>query len=179
MLALSIASAMAGAAGQRSQQKAQEAANKQQYNNAVTARNANLVQTEIQARQASDAAGQKIMENNMKAQDALSTAQVSAAESGVSGLSVDALLSDLAGKRDRYNTGVQTNLDNDIQAINNDRENANIRANNVIASLKPATPPDYLGAALKIGTAGVNYWDETVKAREKAQMQAKDQTQTG
>ena len=157
MLGMGIASAISGVYAQRQQAKAQEAANKAQYDQAVIARNANINQTNLMAEQEREAAGQKINENNKKARQAMSTAWVTAGENGISGLSVDALLRSLAGERDDYNQSVRTNYDRSMIAINNQRENANINANSVIASLQPVQQPDYLGAALKIGSAVTSY----------------------
>ena len=156
-LGLGIASALSGVYSQRQQAKAQEAANKAQYQQAVIARNANINQTNLMAEQEREAAGQKINENNKKAQQAISTARTTAVENGISGLSVEALLRSLAGERDDYNQSVRTNYDRSMVAINNQRDNANINANSVIASLKPVQQPDYLGAALKIGSAVTSY----------------------
>lgn len=156
-LGLGIASALSGVYSQRQQAKAQKAANKAQYQQAVIARNANINQTNLMAEQEREAAGQKINENNKKAQQAISTARTTAGENGISGLSVESLLRSLAGERDDYNQSVRTNYDRSMVAINNQRDNANINANSVIASLKPVQQPDYLGAALKIGSAVTSY----------------------
>ena len=157
MLGLGIASAVGGVYSQSQQARAQAAANKSQYDQAVVARNANINQTNLMAAQEQESASQKINENNKKAQQAMSTAALTAGENGISGLSVDALLRSLAGERDDYNQSVRTNYDRSMVAINNQRENANINANSVIASLQPVQQPDYLGAALKIGSAVTAY----------------------
>ena len=158
-LGLGIASALSGVVSQRQQAKAQAEANRQQYNNAVSARNANIAKTDAMALQEKEAAGQKINENNKKAMQAMSTAAATAGENGISGLSVSALLRSLAGERDDYNQSVRTNYDRSMVAINNQRDNATIDANNIIASLPAVKQPDYLGAALKIGSAVTSYGD--------------------
>lgn len=160
MAGLAIASAAAGVMADKSASNAQKASNRAQYNNAVIARNENIAQTNLQASQETEAAGQKIAENNREARKALSTMTVSAGESGIAGLSVDSLLADIGASQGRYNMGVQTNLDNAISAINSERTNANISANNVIASLTPPKQPNYLGAALQIGSAGAGWYEK-------------------
>ena len=75
-LGLSIASSAFGLIGQMQQQRAQEKYNDAVYKNAVIAnnqRNAQITSRQIQER---DAATSKIMNNNIEAAKAKSTAQV-------------------------------------------------------------------------------------------------------
>lgn len=146
----------AGLYGQQQAAHAQEKSNAVQRQNAITARNQNLTQIELQKQQVTQQAGEKVYENNLQARKALSTARVSAGESGVSGLSVDSLLAEIESSQSRYNTSVTGNLSNSISGFDLQRENAQASASNQVASLKTPQMPDYLGASLRIGSTLAN-----------------------
>lgn len=152
----SVASTVASVSAQSQAASAQSAANQRQYENTMRARNANINQTNLMQQQEREAGSQKLEQNNMAARAAKSTATVSAGENGISGLSVDALISDLGTKQNRFNSSVQTNFDNSTMAIANQRENIDINAASQINSLKTPAMPDYFGAALRIGNAVYN-----------------------
>ena len=164
-LALSIASTVAGVYGQQQQAKAQNAYNEQQAKNAMEAYKANLAQTNLMQSQEHAAATQKINENNRAAEAAKAKALVSAGESGISGLSVDALLANLSGEQARYNESVNQNYENASMAIDNQRTNAHVTATSQINSLKTPQSPDYLGAALRIGQAVYDYKNPQVNSK--------------
>jgi hypothetical protein len=155
--ALSIASSVAGVVAQQQAADAQEAANQRQYEAAMRARAANLNQSNLQMSQEREAAVQKLEENNLKARGAAGAARVAAGESGVSGLSVDALLADLGNNQNRYNSSVVTNYDRSMGAIENQRQNIQASAESTINSLKTPAAPDYLGTALRIGNTVYDY----------------------
>jgi hypothetical protein len=157
MVALTIASSAAQLIAQQQAADAQTAANQRQYQNTMQARAANLNQTNLEMTQEREAAMQKLTENNLAARAAVSTAKVSSGEAGVSGLSVDALMSDLGNKQNRYNSSVSTNYDRSMGAIENQRQNIGINAASQINSLKTPAMPDYFGAALRIGNSVYNY----------------------
>jgi hypothetical protein len=158
-IALAIAAVGTGAslAQQEAAADSQTKSNNQQRENAIKARNENLAQIEVQKQQATTQAGQKTFENNLQAQKALATTTVAAGERGVSGLSVDSLLSEIDGNRGRYNTSVEANLKDNVTGFDLQRENVSTGANNAVSQLKTPQAPDYLGAALKIGGAYMNY----------------------
>jgi len=152
----SVASTVASVSAQSQAADAQSAANQRQYENTMRARAANLNQTNLMQQQEREAGSQQLEQNNMAARAARSTATVSAGENGISGLSVDALMSDLGTKQNRFNSSVVTNYDNSSMAIANQRENVDINAASQINSLKTPAMPDYFGAALRIGNAVYN-----------------------
>lgn len=164
-LALSIASTVAGVYGQQQQVKAQNAYNEQQAKNAMEAYRANLAQTNLMQSQEHAAASQKVNENNRAAEAAKAKALVSAGESGLSGLSVDALLADLSGEQARYNDSVNQNYENASMAIDNQRKNAHTNAASQINQLKTPQSPDYLGAALRIGQDVYDYKNPRVNKK--------------
>ena len=149
----SVASTGASVISQAQGARAQSAANQRQYENTLTARAANINQTNLMQQQEREAGSQQLEQNNMAARAARSTATVSSGESGISGLSVDALMADLGTKQNRFNSSVVTNYGNSSMAIANQRQNIDLNAASQINSLKTPDRPDYLGAALRIGTA--------------------------
>jgi len=157
MTGLQIISSVAGVVGQMQAQSAQEEANQRQYENTMRARAANINQTNLMQQQEREAAIQKLDENNMAARASRSTATTSAAENGISGLSVDALVADLGTKQNRFNSSVATNYSLASQGIANQRENVDINAASQINSLKTPAMPDYFGAALRIGKSVYDY----------------------
>ena len=165
MLVLSVASTAAGLYGQQQQAKAQNAYNEQQAKNTMEAYRANIAQTNLMQSQEQAAATQKINENNRAAEVARAKALVSAGESGISGLSVDALLADLSGEQARYNESVNQNYQNASMAIDNQRTNAQVNAASQINSLKTPQSPDYLGAGLRIGQAVYDYKNPRVNSK--------------
>lgn len=148
---LSIASTAASVYGQQQAANAQEKANWRQYENTMRAYANNSNQVNLEQQQIRENAIQKKTENNMMARSAIAKSAVSAGENGVSGLSVDALLSDLAGKQNRYNSSVDTNYDYSSMALDNQRQNIYANAASTINGLKTPAMPDYLSAGLKIG----------------------------
>jgi len=157
LLIASVASTAATLAAQQQAAKAQERANQRQYESALQARAANINQTNLMQQQEREGSMQKLEENNLAARAAQATANVSAGEAGISGLSVDSLIADLGTKQNRYNTSVETNFDRSVQAIEIQRENASINAASQINQLKTPAAPDYVGAALRIGQAAYDY----------------------
>jgi len=153
LVAMTALSAGAGLYSQQQQVKAQEAANQTQYNNTMAAYRGNLANIEVQRNQAAAQASEQINLNNKAAMKAESTATTAAGESGVSGTSVDALLRDLGGQAGYDNTNVEANYLNENYALNVKRENAYSAAASQINSLQTPTMPNYLGAALRIGTS--------------------------
>lgn len=157
LMALQVATAGASLIAQQQAASAQSASNQRQYQNIMEARAANWNQTNLAQQQEREAAMQKMGENDLAARSATATAKVSAGESGVSGLSVDALLADIGNKQNRFDTSVATNYDRSTGAINNQRENININASSQINSLKTPAMPDYFTAGLRIGNAIYKY----------------------
>lgn len=171
-LAIAAASAYASVDAQSKQAKAQDQANQVQFQNSMTAYRANLANIEVERNQRGADATQKINENNAASRAAQSHARVAAGEAGVAGLSVDALLRDLAGEAAYDNTNVEENYVRADMALNAKRENAyNVTASD-INSLRTPVSPDYLGAGLRIANAGVSSYksyqnSESIKRGER------------
>lgn len=154
MTALAVTSAVAGVVGQQQAAASQSASNANQYKNALEARTQNANQVNLERMQSSDAAGQKLNANSIAMREAQSSV---VARAGPSGLSVDALLANLGTRGANYNQSVTENLDRTNMALDNQLQNVNNQAASTINNLKTPAPVDYLGAALKIGTAGYDH----------------------
>lgn len=161
MLIATVASTVGTVASQKSAADAQTETNKRQYENTMMAYRANVNQTNLMQQQEREGALQAVEVNGLKARAAESTATVAAGESGISGLSVDALLGDILGKQGQYDSSIQTNFDRSQGAIQNQRDNVYANAASTINSLQTPAAPDYLGAGLKIAQGGYNYGKAT------------------
>jgi hypothetical protein len=156
-LVITAASAASSVYAQDQTAKAQSRANQQTYNSQIQAYNTNLANANLMKSQESDNLAAQKFENNAKANRDMAKATVSAGELGVSGLSVGALLADLAGSAGRANANAEVNYLRRDAAIEQDRQNAWAGTANAVNSLKTPQSPDYLGAGLKIAQAGVDY----------------------
>jgi len=148
---LQIASGVGSLIAQQQQASAQEEYNRRQYENTMNSYRANIAQTNLMQSQEQEAAAQKLQDNNIRAREASSRALVAAGESGVSGMSVDALMRDISFDQGRYNSSVRSNYDRASGAIQNQRENIYADAASAINGLKTPQMPDYFGAALRSG----------------------------
>lgn len=157
MLALSIGSSVATLYQQQQAADAQAKYNKQVYNNQMTAYRFNQAQNEFTRQQEAQNLAETKIVNNNAARRAISTATTAAGEGGVSGLSVDALLADLSGRAGRDNTAAEVNYLRRDNAIQTDQFNNWAATASAINKLETPKAPDYLGAALKIGTAYNTY----------------------
>lgn len=106
--------------------------------------------------QEQQAAAQSIDERRRKALMEASTAKAAAADRGVSGFTVGALLAQVMGDAGRDVTTIETNRDWNVGQI--EREKAGIRSNAIsrIHSVAPGIKPSGLAAALKIGGAAMS-----------------------
>tara|TARA_S200002703_G_scaffold50059_1_gene43470 strand:+ start:1133 stop:1648 length:516 start_codon:yes stop_codon:yes gene_type:complete len=135
--------------GQRQQAEMQEQA---QANASVQERQRYLAEVSAmrtQQQQEMIARAQRIQEASKRGMEARSRARVAAGESGVSGLSVDALMGDLTRQEAQYAFSEQqqaemTDVNRQIQL-----QESGIGFNrNMLRINKPIEQPDYLGSAL-------------------------------
>lgn len=172
-LAITAVSAVGSAVSQQQQASAaadaQNDFNRQTERNQLTARNQNLAGLETERNNARDDTAEQINQNAMALRRAQSTARVSAGEAGVSGLSVDALLRDLSGQAGFDNATATENYLRQNENINFRRENVQIGAVSAVNSIRNPViqAPDYLGAALRIGQAGVNAYGDYQDRQDK------------
>lgn len=163
---LMVASTAAGVIAQTRQAGAVIAGNNRQATNTMVAQGENANQVNLSRLQEAEAAGQKINENNIARREAQATAVAAA---GPAGLSMDALLGSMGQKAASYNQSVTANLDRVNMALDNQLVNVNRGAASEINSLRSPQAPDYLGAALKIGTSldGAGVFDAAPGAPQK------------
>lgn len=172
-LAISAVSTVAETVGQQRQAEAaaaaQNAYNRQQERNALIARNANLANLEVERNFAAQDVRAEVTQNTLAARRAMSTARVSAGEAGVAGLSVDALLRDLAGQAGYDNTTAYENYLRHDRDINARRENYQISYESGLNSIRQPQiqGADYLGAALRIGQSGLKAYTDYQDRRER------------
>ena len=160
--ALSIA-AISAAYTVDSQNKAasaQSQSNQQTYDSQMTAYNFNLANANNRkVTEAADAAGRKF-DNSVRNQADIAKAKTAGGESGISGLSVEALLADLSAAGGRANVNTEVNYLRRDQALEADKMNMWSGAANSINSLKTPMGADYIGAGLKIADASATYADK-------------------
>lgn len=157
MTALKVASAVGSVYAQQQQQSAQERYNQQVYDNQMQAYRYNQANSNFtRVQEAENLATQKV-ENNAAARRAKATATVSAGESGVSGLSVDALLAEVSSMAGQDNANAEVNYLRRDRAIQADAYNDYVSTASNINKLETPKAPDYLGAAVKIGDAYEDY----------------------
>lgn len=156
-LALGAGSAGASFIGQRQQAKQQMAYQKQA--SIAEQKRAQQEQTSIRMRQGqeTEATAREINEMSKKAREAVSTAKVSAGEAGVSGLSVDALLTDYENQSLAYNMGITRQQEmKDVQAGLAMTDAGFRTVNNQIGINRPVSRPSFLEGALSVASSGLS-----------------------
>jgi len=147
--AVGVAQTASSIAGQTQQARMQEQAQRTATQQERQRYLAEVSAMRMQEQQEMIARAQRIQEASRKAMEARSTARVSAGESGVSGLSVNALLGDLTRKEAEYTFSEQRQAE--MLDVNRDLQlsEAGIGFNrNMLRINKPIEQPDYLGSAL-------------------------------
>jgi hypothetical protein len=147
------------AAQNQYQQKAQDARDKEiQDNYALSIESMHRQQKALQERQKQEGEATVTEEarNARAAAEARATARTAAGEAGVSGLSLDALLTDFTRQESEYRYGVRRNLGISTDQLTNEMEGARAQAQGRSAAipslnLEAVNGPSYLGAALRIG----------------------------
>lgn len=106
--------------------------------------------------QEQQSAAQTIDERRRKALVEASTAKAAAADRGVSGFTVGALISQVMGDAGRDITNIETNREWAMGQI--EREKSGIRASTIsrINSMAPGVGPSSLATGLQIGSAALN-----------------------
>ena len=157
--AVALGAAQAGMSiqGQKQQAKAQE---KMQKNASAAEQQRHLQQmsaSRIRERQEMTSAAQAIQASTKKAREARATGRVSAAEAGVSGLSVDALMNDMTRKEAEYSFSIQQQ-----QQFNQTNRNLGFQDGamqsrmNLLSINKPIAQTNYLGAILDGAQTGMS-----------------------
>ena len=156
-LALGAGSAGASFLGQRQQAKQQMAYQRQA--SIAEQKRAPQEQMSIRMRQGQEqeATAREVNEITNKAREASATALVSAGESGVSGLSVDALLNDYSRQGAAYRMGITRQQEmKDVQTGLALTDAGFRTVNNQIGINRPVSKPSFLEGALSIGSSGLS-----------------------
>lgn len=162
-LAISAVSAAAGVHAQNQQVKAVDRSNKRQGEAAMTAYHQNLANMDVESQQRSEDVATQIATNNIAGAKANSTARMSAEESGISGISVDALLREISGMNSTDNVNASTQYLRNDTAMQSRRTNVYNQTASTFNTMQTPAGPDYLGAALKIGSAYGTYKSQQPK----------------
>jgi len=156
MTALSIASTAAAGFGQVAGYQEQKAMAKATRNAANNAYAMDLHGITTRQMQEQDAAAERKLENQREYDAARASAIVNADQAGVRGLSVDALLNDLAGQQASRQKAVDTNTSWQIAQLQDEKLGADATRQSRIAS---APKPSATGLLLKVGGTAVSGLD--------------------
>ena len=165
-LAVSAATTAVSFYGQAQQASAQNAMMEQRQRLGTESALANFANQTRQARdrqiQQREAAAQQINEVYRESRKRISTAQVAGAEGGVAGASLQALINDFHRQNLEFGTDTRRNLQFAEANIEDQLESARIGAQANIQNLQfmPAARPSFLGAALRIGGAGLGAYQQ-------------------
>jgi len=140
----------------------QDAADQQERQNAINAQNAQASfqiesnaladqENQVKAQASGDA-----FDLNLDSLRAASAAKASAADAGVSGLSVDRLIADVYAEEGRAEERIRINRDNRLEQIANERAGAGARRASRSQGV-PVTQPSLLGAGAGIAGAAIDY----------------------
>jgi hypothetical protein len=139
------------------QRALQEEQNKIAEAEARTAMNLDIDQLMLRGSQEQAAAEQSQFEAQLDALQATERAAVSAGESGVEGLSVDALIADMWGRNARFNDSVDQNFDGVKRQLEFEGRNTGANYQRTVNGLTPADRPNYalhtLNAVSGIGSS--------------------------
>ena len=154
---IGVASGGAQYVGQRQQAKQQ--ARYQAQASAAERQRALQEQRSVRMRQAQEqeATNRELADVALKSREALATATVSAGESGVAGLSVDALLDDYTRQEASYRMGVTRQQEMQDLQTGLALTDAGYRSrSNLININRPINKPSFLTAALDAGSRGLS-----------------------
>lgn len=118
-------------------------------------------QLRLRQQQEDEKASQDIQQTQKEAAQARARARVATGEAGVSGLSVDGLLSDFYRQEDVFRESVRRNREIGSLQTTEDIKGFRAQAEGRIASIRPYIPepvvrPNFLGTALEIGVNTFN-----------------------
>ena len=159
--AISALSTAVGYVGQSEAADAQNAAYDANRRQALSAFADKQVSMNTRAIQEQEAAASKKFENNLERRAAQATAMVAAGESGVSGLSVEALFNDLGARTARANSNIDSNTDFTMQQLEAEKRGQTYQTLDRINSVKRGTEPSLIDAGLRIAAAGVSSYDQS------------------
>lgn len=158
-LALSAVSTVSSIQGQKKQARAQaDYAQKQADSSLVSYRNT-LDQLARRENQERASASQRIAENARQGLMARSAVRNSAADAGVSGITIDSLVRDLRSRELGYADSVRANFENVQGQIQANRESAATGTQSQINSIQAPRPVDYWGPLGQFAGVALDTYD--------------------
>ncbi|MGR9178449.1 virion core protein, T7 gp14 family [Rhizobium leguminosarum] len=127
-----------------------------------------MFQTQQRMLQEQEKAGAEEADNLRDAREAKATATVAAGESGVSGLSVDALLAEFDGRAATANDRIDQNTDWTLSQLNNEMKGIRSNAEDRINSVQRAAKPSFFDAGLRIAGKGIDSYNDYKRAEHEA-----------
>lgn len=159
-LLVSAASAVAQYAAQADQAAQQQARYDQNYQNSLAAARDQHNQLTLRGMQENEANAQKEHEINVEGATRAAEVNVSAAGGGVAGISVDALLADVARKVATNRAITKRNAEMTAQQLAMQQKGVVTQAEGRINSVAQGSPPSPLEPALKIAGAGLKMFSD-------------------
>lgn len=154
--AIGAASAAVSYMGQQAQYEQQQQIyenNREEANKAATETYASTQNRILQERAAASQEAQRL---NVDAAKGRATAATAAGESGVAGLSVDALIADFYGQEGRYERTLTNNLQMQEGYLVGEMDATKAQATSRINSVDQGTPPSFAEAAIRIGSSALD-----------------------
>lgn len=165
LMALQIAAAGAGLMAQQQQMQATQDANARMADAARNKTINDIALNTVQRNEAFQAASQKANDASIATMKAQATAATSAGEAGIGmGGSVQAVMADLGAQGSKDIVNAMTNYVRESNSLDAQYQNIFITEGNTLAQMPQARQPDYLGAAVAIGSADANYTKATGKS---------------
>lgn len=161
-LAVGALQAVVSYQAQQADYQAQREQYRANYQNALAASRDEQQSLTLRAVQEGDATAEKMHLENIEEAKNLGAAHVAAAGSGVSGLSVDAILRDVSSVAAQNRQTEQLNYENTIAQIEQEQKATNTRAISRINSVPNPTKPSPFGAILGVAGAGAKYFGSTM-----------------
>jgi hypothetical protein len=118
-----------------------------------------MFQTQQRMLQEQASAANEKIDVEREARAAKATAMTAAGESGVSGLSVDALLAEFDGRQAEYEDRIDQNTEWTLTQLNNEMKGIRSNAEDRINSIQRAAKPSFFDAGLRIAGAGLNSYN--------------------
>lgn len=152
-----------------------DAANEQNRMYAENAARANrnaqdqMFQTQQRMLQEQASAENEKFDLQREAREAKATAYAAAGESGVSGLSVDALLAEFDGRAAEGKDRIDQNTEWTMNQLNNEIKGIRSNAEDRINSIQRASKPSFFDAGLRIAGAGVDAYSASEERKSRNQ----------
>jgi multidrug efflux pump subunit AcrA (membrane-fusion protein) len=150
--ALSVGTTAVGFMAQSAEANAQAAANEAANESARQQTISDYDQIAMRGKQEKAAADAKLFQTKIEQKKAVASAEASASEANIGGLSINALLTDIYGQEARIRDGVNQNLEATTNEIRNMGTSTARNFKNTINTRPAVNRPSLAGAFLEAGT---------------------------